>query len=1668
MAKVKNVKAKKEKVKDLGPKPKWRGWMTVLATVGGVTLVSGATVLGVFLTGGFEEKVVSPESIAFGYGEGLFNDQRAQIEVTDSDKDGQFQLVIQSPTLGVTQKRVALSFDPSENNQIITTGDYISNSIIQVPRYVNIGQPFSVKLLTEILRDEEGNKITDKNGADINWIKGGVSTLYAESENEDISAINLQIAVDTPVFETETVVYDSNGSQIELDAGNYNVLAGEAFTVDTKFIPAKSEFMYGDDSVIAGIAEEDQRKKHSFFEAKLLASQANAIIAQYDSKYKLHFTAANKLFADPISLHAYTFKYADAEIEFAAANEGKGDIEFYRQATTTLSKDVAKSVVEESKVLISQATIGEFSMRSTTAVNLVRGKSTKLYIDYNKDEPAFGYLGANVLSNTNPPRELENMFKQIGIRFTLNGKDVTTGTDKLITIKNATAVQYDLNKDGTGDEVFYLPYSGGANMKKAYWDIEAATNDSATEDQVIKMEVVLFTSVEETVSAYSKNEAEGVVVLDSKALVLTNREEYGISWVDASRADISLEYTAQGFKPTPINLASFINVPNDKEIVFFADFGAVAADADGGIDKVLGKASYTKKQTFTPSGSNVDLYILTSDKITLYDTGKFDIYFASVNPLVNQESEAYIELWCNEKKSFSCQKALYEDSVSGVSITLPTAAATDNFFYSYIGAKTDSQRRFIVDFEIQADSYPSFAAAIAAGAKFEAKLYDSVGNDITPYFEVYNDKTDPDYRNEYIHIVDLKAAHIAAGNPEATFTGNQYAYYYRVEYMVKDSAVVQSSLTINKGDGAKEYAQTALLTRAELSYNKTPADEQNDLVWGGETKNNFDFEKQLYIYNPQTETITVNKNVDTSTDKISVAQTLADDGSGKVDFKTSISHGANIYETEIALVAALADGVVITDQHGNTTSLAGKWMFETKQAEFIQISDNKQSFVFGTTEGQQEATLTIKSQDNGKEATFVGLTDKVIYNFTLQTTGVKAIKVGDGGAVTGTTLAEVTYDGIQSQLITIQAVDSTNNLVQFYLDDAKTTSYYPNATYTLSAATTSSLADKKADLFGTASEEGWLTMKDIDGNRIYADGNVLTAENGGSINKIASIKANQYFAETVTLAIEISATGVNTTLRITIQGGMNETGSAVYGAAIDGESNYEVYAGFDYTSDETTKDEKTISNSLRRKGTALKSLLALYQTEQYIIYSQSKMAYVLAADCGDESPVGKIVGGVITFFDFWNKESETYTIHFAPEGENAYAAKKDIQFTVYRNIQIKANSNNVEGNNIPLTYDEDKEGTLYLYGKTGGSEIYSAVSSYISVERIKGEKKALSSDGEKDLDEIFVVGTAADASVSVNGTTFERTQDAIMSFNHATELSFNVIISTGGTNLATVPLKVQLFEDVYQTVASMFGGTYTVEGEDTPATAKVSVQEINGIKYIVLDDYSGSTSWAFSYGQIAAGIATPSKISIAEKRTIGSETISSSLYTANPVDDTNKQQGIRFKKNGVLYGYNSKQYLLVKFEGTNAIEWIYLPVIISYAGTTPVKYEGVDEKDAINTALMTPDELISNKIYREVIAGQNYTLSFTDYLDADARGLYFTPYSRIEFYSGAGAANTKIQNRLGFNLLKNSNGVTLDIYDLADNNGDKEYYIAFNIHSSLNRDTHKSFIMYLRFFLTFM
>ncbi len=106
------MKKETKKKKKFKLKTKWKTWMTIASVFAGVFLVSGSVVLGVFLSGGFNEKIIYQQGFTNQYvlsEPSLYNTQTGQIEVKDN-----FKITLPLTDSEVTKKTVTVDFVGSE------------------------------------------------------------------------------------------------------------------------------------------------------------------------------------------------------------------------------------------------------------------------------------------------------------------------------------------------------------------------------------------------------------------------------------------------------------------------------------------------------------------------------------------------------------------------------------------------------------------------------------------------------------------------------------------------------------------------------------------------------------------------------------------------------------------------------------------------------------------------------------------------------------------------------------------------------------------------------------------------------------------------------------------------------------------------------------------------------------------------------------------------------------------------------------------------------------------------------------------------------------------------------------------------------------------------------------------------------------------------------------------------------------------------------------------------------------------------------------------------------------------------------------------------------------------------------------------------------------------
>lgn len=1195
-------KKKKEKVENGLKKKTWGPVQTSLSVVGGIAGVVGATVLGVYFAGGFKERVVNPEAISFVYEANLFNADYNQIETCDD-----FTLTIVAPNQGVTKDKVTLSFNGT--NPTIKNDGYISNTIISVPEVVKIGQPFTVSLATEYLKNDEGEYILDNNSR-INWIKGGLSSLVATSEYDQLSTTSIQIAVDVPVYRTETIVVNSTGTETN------QIVTGESFTLKTKFIPSKSQYMFSDyyedrNSVLVkneSIGNNAARKKLSYFEAK----NNSGVTPVYEDRYNMHFMAGSNA-VDSITVTGYTYNTAKAQLDFQTTIVDLSDAEYYNSNIVNLAstEDGVNSVAQ---VSISEASISTFVV-SQNSISAEVNRPFRMYVQENRYEQASKYLGARVVSTSGAI--LDSMSTKLALAFVYNSQDAVGNVLEVSAIDSGLSVLF-----GGNEVKLYQPNSNVSDLRYAYWTL------TATEKREINVYAYLIVNGEHGDALFRDNNND--VVRYDLTLNVEEHAEGDLIWLDNTKYSVTLSFDETGLNPQTVDLGQFVSVPADniyKDVVFFAYFGdrteENAATIDEKAQTVLGVNGYnsTRSGYYSTRGGDIYLYAINGDHATLSGTGEFKLYFATVTGEFYADNTYKIAVMGEGYKEIDCRKALSENSIQGDESDFSEFGTDENI---YLDAGNDAS--FIVSFKVNGESISVFKEEFELQKiQFAAKgSVNSEEIDITQNFKI----------------------------EDVTFnaTTGELSYYLTID---KDKDI-QNNL-----DGGVKITKFVLMQQ------------DSSLVWENEVSS----DQSIILYKPVTQTIVVeNKDLAgylNGTSKVSVNQTLTTSGT----FSVNIQAGSNVF-TKIGsfLDSCFKNKVTITDQLRQTDTLKNKWHFVVSDDDYsiVNLSDNRQSFTFrnGT---DHNIVISIKSNDNDTVGK-VGDNDvQLILDVT--SVGIQKIKqaannrkfdfIGDMVDATQSTVTVERY-GNQTTDEGNQTTDkkiAITNFVKFYLDN-DANSEFKNVEFTLSSTYISTLYSNGTlqELFGAG---GMITL--YSGNNAIggADAELLKTNLTGT--NITAIKINKDFAAEHKIEFLISDNenvgAVNTVFNLKINPNITIT-------SVDYSDLY-AEAAFTFTNDVEYKYGTGGSSQTRKLGS-----LYTAGTTYYIVPKEGSepLYYYLSTDSANAVGEFKYANAEtkIKFYDFWDENSKIYWVRFQPLGENSYLIDQRISFNINRNIIVGA------------------------------------------------------------------------------------------------------------------------------------------------------------------------------------------------------------------------------------------------------------------------------------------------------------------------------------------------------------------------------------------------------------
>lgn len=663
---------------------KWAVWKTIVCVISAILFVSGATVLGVYLgRGGFGNDAVRPKDLAFVLNEEY--DPEKGLEVTDD-----FSLTITTTTSDANVKQVQLMFGGNVITRENKTEGTITDDVITVPKFVNIGTPFTVKLnRSELKRD--GVTIFDGDKP-LRWIVGGISNLIAKSAN--IVSQPVKIAVDVPVYSLNAKLPD----------GASKVTVGELFSMEPDFFPAASRYAYSNKSV-------EKKVYYSVDEAaKITANFVND---------QMVFSADRQ--SDTNKIYAYAFKSAKTQNEkiseyISQGLEGEVLYSTVRDYLAASGKaDAVNNESEPANVLITEVTITDFTIAPSYSAGqaaLTMNADEDFVLHAGTTGAKDNYLGATI-GSPNPDTALE-MLKNVVVSFEVfqNGQWVDAG--------NVLSVKGDV--DGRtvvyGGKTYYFADTNRADPRYSSWTLN--TSDAYQ----FRMSVALAVKTDDGYSLYPIDEAAATTY---EVLINSKKNYVAPTWQVSGDIEIPLRYNETGTTDTLFNVDGMASAGNAK-ITYFAWFKEGIE-----VEKILILDRFYAPKQYAVDGGKT-LYPLKDNKnLGVRGEGAFDLYCAIVNansdgsPVINDGVLEVIN-WGEGFRHVKVIKTLSPSSIGGLTIDGENEWEKNEH---YVIAGSDE--KIIARFNVEEGSVGILEDQIKAG-KISLKIYSGT-TDVTNNFE---------------------------------------------------------------------------------------------------------------------------------------------------------------------------------------------------------------------------------------------------------------------------------------------------------------------------------------------------------------------------------------------------------------------------------------------------------------------------------------------------------------------------------------------------------------------------------------------------------------------------------------------------------------------------------------------------------------------------------------------------------------------------------------------------------------------------------------------------------------------------------------------------------------------------------------------------------------------
>ena len=1500
--KVKKVK-NKEKVDTGEIKPKWKVWMTIVSVILGIGIIAGATLLGVYLARGGQtgETPVYPSEITFVQNDSyleLYNN--GQLEVTDN-----FTLTITSTDTEavVNQRSVNLSLDGNERHS--ADGKITFNDVVRVPSVVQLNTPFTVELRKKPLQDENDKKV--------DWIAGGIATITARSaySQSQASAISVKVAVDVPVYSTEAIILNEDGNPAE------KIVIGETFTIQTKFIPAKSEYMYSDDvnSEQGNITSENVRKKLAFYQPSSDNVSSDNVMPVYDTSTTMHFVAGDDI-VDGVQLNAYVFK--DAKSQFDAEQnlikDGQTGEGYYTQMVNILSSSQDSTLLTSTRIDIGTADVSAFNISLANSFDIIQNNTTRIYVS----NQVSGSINVGAYVQDSNLVAVPSMLSNVLLSFSYTDKqgqtkDPTLGDDAFLQVSGGDVVKID-------GQTYYRPYSEGlSNKGHSYWDILSS--------QVATIEVRIGLLIELENGEIGLYQSNGAPLLFESTMNVTEHTEQNVYWSGIESLDIMLDYLDDGSIDSQTeDLKQYMYVPEQniyKEPKYlFAYFGE---DVDTStVISILGNGGFNSERSglYSVGLEELNLYCIERTSLTVYNTGLFDLYFATIMvqdgvPVVS-ENGLYRIARMSEAISVDVKKELSQDSVTGATMSMGQFVVNedDKMYYIDLG----NNGTFSISFIVNRDSVEVFSEQLGSMT-------------LTIY-------------NSYNQVISTITQSVSEGNftlVRSDFSINQEEGYgvFTFELQLNPTTTID---TQNDDLGV-------IINSFTLTYNT------HNIVWDG--GNGFIVSDLLenqtvMIYDPIAQSITLEYDPSyqtylTGASEITVNQTL-DAESGETVLNISLGETPIVAQDGQSALTALFNlffgenfaNIVITDQVGRTDTLAGEWSFRLLEGSSQVVAVQGQTIQFRNGNGNT-VVIDIVSLDENVET---GSADDVIkMKFNVTSTGITDVffnsNLDPDSSINEGTNEEESESTISVAMSKYGAYNNTIILAnQVRLEVNGVT--FNKIQFSLSNSYLENLGSAIVDLFGT---DGMLTVyNNTQPIQTGTNASIIRSNLQGKV--ITSIRINKNFYQSrsvqLTISDEANSGVVNITLNMTILPNIAISGATTYGSTTD--SSRFIYATAKEGDSEGTQISNIVTNNNNNEGTPA-SFGSLYTVGTYYIVSESGQ-YVLDTRYTDRA-VGEMVVDVednatnatIRFYDFWDTEYKQFSVVFRPEGNNQYAISYTLTFIILRDLDL---------NNLATGTD-----TFYILN-TGETPQWTSFIQYTRHDRSPIEEIDFSGEFE---DYLYIESEGNVSLLDNSAFLFEYNTTS-----YATKLS----LMFDGKELGSVDVYIKLYNTGDQTIYEYIASQIQISKENVPYNP--TTQIVDGVEYIML--VYDSTSYTLLSSRLDSSYFN------------GGYTMHiRNIDTANTTYYRVGADGNTFtltSQNQLLGGLgNENSYLVLYFNqgnetgSSNAKAIMHVPLINSAIGYNFVKYNsGVEDNLTLKTALTDPSELLKQGIYNEITAGQ--------------------------------------------------------------------------------------------------